>query len=348
MGDKKLKKMVHLAQTQNLNDFLSSLSVVKGGNISMTFIGVDIGGTKCSVVLGDENGNIIKKVKFPTLDVNTTIEQIKSAINKFSGYKAVGISCGGPLDAEKGIIQSPPNLLGWDDIPIKKILRKNFNVPVFLQNDADACALAEWKFGAGRGCKNMVFLTFGTGLGAGLILNGELYRGSNGCAGEVGHIRLADYGPVGYGKAGSFEGFCSGGGIAQYAAAKALAIMQTGRKVSYCESSDDLSLITAKSVAEKAEHGFEDAISVYKECGKMLGRGLAILIDLLNPEKIVIGSIFTRTEKLLRYEMQKVIDEECLKVSAETCRIVPAALGESIGDVAAVAVAADKIIPLSD
>ncbi len=309
----------------------------------MTFIGVDIGGTKCAVVLGDESGNIIQKIKFPTSDVNTTIEQIENAISKFSGYNAVGISCGGPLNAEEGIIQSPPNLWGWDDIPIKKILEEKFDVPVFLQNDADACALAEWKFGAGQGCKNMVFLTFGTGLGAGLILNGQLYSGTCGCAGEVGHIRLADYGPVGYGKAGSFEGFCSGGGIAQYAAAKAREIIQTGQKVSYCESADELSLITAKSVAEKAEQGFEDAICVYKDCGKMLGRGLAILIDLLNPEKIVIGSIFMRAEKLLRDEMQKVIDSECIKPAAAACRIVPAALGESIGDVAAVAVAADKM-----
>ena len=314
----------------------------------MKLIGVDIGGTKCAVVLGDENGNIIDKIKFPTSDVNTTIEKIEHAISDFEEYAAIGISCGGPLDAERGIIQSPPNLLGWDNIMIKNMLEKKFSVPVFLQNDADACALAEWKFGAGRGCKNMIFLTFGTGMGAGLILTGQLSSGTSGCAGEVGHIRLEDYGPVGYGKAGSFEGFCSGGGIAQYAAAKARAIMQTGQKVSYCKSSCELSLITAKSVAEKADQGFEDAICVYKECGKMLGRGLAILIDLLNPERIVIGSIFTRSEKLLRDEMQKVIDKECLKSTAEICKIVPASLGESIGDVAAVAVAVNRMSSLAE
>lgn len=310
----------------------------------MKFIGADIGGTKCAVVLGDESGKIIEKIKSPTSDVNTTIQEIESIIGKFTGYTAIGISCGGPLDAENGIIQSPPNLLGWDDIPIKKILEEKFHVPVFLKNDADACALAEWKYGAGQGCKNMVFLTFGTGMGAGLILNGQLYSGSCGCAGEVGHIRLADFGPVGYGKAGSFEGFCSGGGIAQYAASRAREILQSGQTASYCKSADELDLITAKSVAEKAELGFEDAICVYKECGKMLGKGLSILIDLLNPEKIVIGSIFARAEGLLREEMQNTIDRECIKVSATACRIVPASLGESIGDVAAVAVAADGIL----
>ena len=110
---------------------------------------------------------------------------------------------------------SPPNLPGWDNIDIVKQIKTHFGVPVHLQNDANACALAEWKFGAGRGTKNMVFLTFGTGLGAGLILDGKLYSGTNDNAAELGHIRLDRFGPVGFGKTGSFEGFCSGGGIAQ-------------------------------------------------------------------------------------------------------------------------------------
>lgn len=127
----------------------------------------------------------------------------------------IGISCGGPLDAERGIIQTPPNLPLWKDVPICAILEQQFCIPTRLQNDANACALAEWRFGAGRGTKNMMFITFGTGFGAGLILNGQLYSGTNGNAGEIGHIRLAEYGPSGYGKIGSYEGFCSGSGIAQ-------------------------------------------------------------------------------------------------------------------------------------
>ena len=130
---------------------------------------------------------------------------------------AIGITCGGPLDSKKGLIMSPPNLPKWDKIPITKIIEDNFNVPVFLQNDANACALAEWRFGAGKGTNNMIFLTFGTGLGAGLILDGRLYAGTNNLAGEIGHIRLAKDGPLGYDKKGSFEGFCSGAGIARLA-----------------------------------------------------------------------------------------------------------------------------------
>ena len=252
---------------------------------------------------------------------------------------AIGISCGGPLDSEKGVIMSPPNLPGWDDVPIVKILQEAFEIPTFLQNDADAGALAEWKFGAGMGTKNMVFLTFGTGMGAGLILNGALYSGACGCAGEVGHIRLTNCGPIGYGKEGSFEGFCSGGGIAQLGQMYARELLQKGQIPSYCSCTQMLETITAKAIAESANEGHADAIHVYRRCGQMLGKGLSILVDLLNPEKIIIGSIFARSEHLLRAEMQQVMEKECLAMNASACKIVPAALGESIGDIAALSVA---------
>ena len=234
---------------------------------------------------------------------------------------------------------SPPNLPGWDDIHIVDMLKEEFGVPVFLQNDADACALAEWKFGAGQGTKNMIFCTFGTGLGAGLILNGNLYTGTCDMAGEVGHMRLAEYGPVGYGKAGSFEGFCSGGGIAQIGMSVARELLQQGKKPSFCETLDELDNITAKKIAECAKAGDEDAKEVYRICGKMLGKGLAVLVDILNPERIVLGSVFARSSELLVEEMYKVLRRECLTRALEVCEIVPAGLGESLGDKAALSVA---------
>lgn len=307
------------------------------------FIGIDIGGTKCAVVTGDENGNITGKIRFDTKDCQGTINEIIEAVEKSGECDAIGISCGGPLDSEKGVIMSPPNLPGWDNIPVTDILREKFGVPVGLCNDANACAVAEWKFGAGVGTKNMIFLTFGTGLGAGLILGGRLYSGECDFAGEVGHVRLSDHGPVGYGKSGSFEGFCSGGGIAQLAQTMALELIQQGRKCSYCDSVDKLSEITAKTVAEKAYEGNEDAKNVYTVCGEMLGRGLSVLIDVLNPGMIVLGSIFARCEDLLTPSMQRVIEKECLSPAAKVCRIVPAKLGESIGDIAALSVAIEAM-----
>ncbi|GAB3932006.1 hypothetical protein GCM10028827_29820 [Mucilaginibacter myungsuensis] len=192
-------------------------------------LGFDIGGTKCAVLLGqltDDNIMITHKEAMPTdKPVYDMIEHLfataesmlaQNGIDK-GALTGIGISCGGPLSSRRGLILSPPNLLGWDNVPIVKMARERFGRPVLLQNDANACAVAEWKYGAGRGYDNLMFLTFGTGMGAGLILNGQLYSGISDLAGEVGHIRLADMGPVGFGKAGSFEGFCSGGGIAQLA-----------------------------------------------------------------------------------------------------------------------------------
>ncbi|MBQ7901590.1 MAG: ROK family protein, partial [Clostridia bacterium] len=205
----------------------------------MSFIGIDIGGTKCAVVLGNKNGEILNKIRFETTTPHDTMQNIKDAVEKLGACEAIGISCGGPLDSKRGVIMSPPNLPGWDDVHITEIFERQFGVPAFLQNDADACALAEWRFGAGKGCDNMIFLTFGTGMGAGLILGGALYSGSCDCAGEIGHVRMADNGPVGYGKEGSFEGFCSGSGIAQIGMSMARAMLQKGEKPSFCRSMED-------------------------------------------------------------------------------------------------------------
>ncbi len=303
------------------------------------YLGIDIGGTKCAVVLGDENANIIKKVRFETMDKDNTILKLIEIAKEMGSFQSIGISCGGPLDSKRGIIMSPPNLVGWDDVPICQILKDEFNVPVFLCNDANACALAEWKFGAGKGTQNMVFLTFGTGLGAGLILDGKLYSGTNDMAGEVGHIRLENFGPVGYGKKGSFEGFCSGGGIAQLGKMLAVENLQMGKTVSYCENIEDLDKITAKDIADKAYEGDESALKVYQLCGAQLGRGLSVIIDILNPERIVIGSIFQRSESLLREHMEMYLKEESLALSRNVCSIVPAELKENLGDIAALSVA---------
>ena len=214
------------------------------------FTGIDIGGTKCAVITGDENG-IKEKIRFASGGVNKTLENITAAVQKLGVGKAIGISCGGPLDSKKGIIMSPPNLPGWDNIKIVRLLEERFGVPAGIQNDANACALAEWKYGAGKGSKNMIFLTFGTGMGAGLILDGRLYTGANDMAGEIGLIRMDTYGPVGYGKAGSFEGFCSGGGIAEIGKTVARESLQCGKSTAFCRNYDELGKITAKKIAAK-------------------------------------------------------------------------------------------------
>ncbi len=312
--------------------------------------GVDIGGTKCAVTLGlpESGGIVIKdKLRFPTTDVEGTIRDIKSALREVmernglgsEGISAIGISCGGPLDSRTGVIMSPPNLPGWDNIPIVRILSEEFGVPAAVHNDANACALAEWLFGAGKGTRNMVFMTFGTGLGAGLILDGKLYTGTNDNAGELGHIRLEGFGPVGYGKAGSFEGFCSGSGIEQLAKSMVKERLQMGHSVPWCPDGN-LDDITAKAVADAMREGDPLAKRVYGISARQLGKGLSIVIDILNPEVIVIGSIYARNEDIFKPLMEEVLSQEALPLANRVCRVVPAALGESIGDYAALSIAA--------
>ena len=235
---------------------------------------------------------------------------------------------------------SPPNLPGWDNIPIVSLLAEEFQTKVAIHNDANACALAEWMFGAGKGTRNMVFMTFGTGLGAGLIIDGKLYTGTNDNAGELGHIRLEPFGPVGYGKAGSFEGFCSGAGIERLARDMVKEEAQMGRKVSWCQDGD-LSGITAKKVAEALRAGDPLAKRVYAISARHLGAGLAIVMDILNPEMIVIGSIYARNEDVFKPLMEEVLKREALPLARKVCEVVPSALGESVGDYAALSIAAD-------
>lgn len=314
-------------------------------------LGVDIGGTKCAVTFGRCEGSDIEiadKVSFATTTCAETIDNLKSGIRQImerngltsENTYSIGISCGGPLDSRTGVVMSPPNLPGWDNIPIVRILSDEFGVPAAIHNDANACALAEWTFGAGKGSRNMAFLTFGTGLGAGLILDGKLYSGTNDNAGELGHIRLSDFGPVGYGKSGSFEGFCSGGGIRQLAQSLVKERLQMGSSVSWCPDGD-IEKITAKVVADAALEGDALAKEIYDISSRYLGIGLSILIDIINPEVIVIGSIYTRNEDMMKPVMESVIAREALPLAAKVCRIVPAALGEAIGDYAALSVGAN-------
>lgn len=287
------------------------------------FLGVDIGGTKIAVCLGTADGTVLAKKKFSTAGPKETVEAIIAAGKELlqgNTVKAVGISCGSPQDSKRGIIQEPPNLPGWVDVPIVELMEKAFNAPAFLANDANACALAEWKYGAGQNTENMIFLTFGTGMGAGLILNGKLYEGTCGMAGEVGHIRLTPNGPEGYGKKGSFEGYCSGGGI-----------VRLGQAMGF-------NYPTTKDICDAARAGDENAEAIINESATRLGQGLSILIDLFNPQCIVIGSIFQRAEDLFRPKMEEVLKNECLSSNLAVCRIVPALLGESIGDQAALSV----------
>ncbi len=301
-------------------------------------IGLDIGGTKCAVSAGVcANGEIriAAREAFPTAglhwqEVLAAFEQrILALRDNMADFELanIGISCGGPLDSERGVVLSPPNLPGWDEVPVTDHFSKRFDVPVHLQNDANACAWAEYLYGAGRGTRNMVFMTFGTGLGAGLVINGKLYSGTNDNAGEIGHIRLAPDGPVGYNKAGSAEGFCSGAGIARLAVIRAK------------EQGLEIGTPDTKEIFDRVRAGEPFFTGVFRESAEKLATILSYTIDILNPEVIVLGGVYMRNADLFLPVIEPLIAQEALPLARKVCRIVPAGLGESVGDYAAIAVA---------
>ena len=310
-------------------------------------VGVDIGGTKTAVLVSAGAPSVLDRIEFPTKPTKgpePVLRLIKSGIRDLIAKHrlkptAIGVSCGGPLDRIGGIIQAPPNLPTWADVPIKAILEGEFGVTCRVENDANAGAVAEHRFGAGRGCQNMIFLTMGTGLGAGIITDGKLYHGANNFAGEIGHVRLTRTGPVGYHKAGSVEGWASGGGMPQVAAKVVEAARRNNEPTLLAEILKQGKPITARDVALAARKGDVVANKVLRSTARRLGETLAILVDILNPERIVIGGLAMRLGDLLLGPAQEVMQREALPYSTAVCQVVPTQLDERIGDVAALCVA---------
>jgi glucokinase len=299
-------------------------------------LGLDIGGTKTAVVVGTSSGEIRWRKQFATMPERAfqpVFAELSASIREaLSGspeqVEAISVSIGGPLNVLEGIIQSPPNLPGWVDIPLKLLLKKQFALPVYVEHDGNAGALAEFYFGAGKGCRNIVFLTMGTGFGAGLILDGRLYRGTNDTAGEIGHIRIAEDGPLCYGKAGTLEGFGSGTGMSK------LAHMMFPKI--WGETTTILEVYTSFT------QGSVEARQVFERAGFSLGRAFAMIADLLNPERIILGGLGMRIGDAFLPKAEEIFQLEALPQTKQTCKIVPAQLGEHIGDVAALCAALDQ------
>ena len=301
-----------------------------------TVLGLDIGGTKTACVEGTAQGEILQRVETPThatepflstfpLIARQVRELIRTAQNSGRTIAAISVSVGGPLKIDEGVLINPPHLPGWHHEALKKSLMQEFpKIPVLIEHDGNAGALAEFHFGVGnkrRGLKHLVFLTFGTGVGAGFILNGEILRGASDTAGEVGHWRLAEDGPLGFGKKGSWESFASGAGLVE------LAAQMFPRRWT---SAMPIRELVEEMLADDAE-----ALLVAAEAGKWMGRGLALLIDALNPQVIVFGSLGVVLGERVLGPARKVIAEEALPQAAAACELLPSVLGKRIGDVAA-------------
>ena len=309
-------------------------------------VGIDIGGTKTAVILSAHPPETVWRAEFetrpelgPEQAIRKTLSLVHTGLAQHgvgTELQAIGVSCGGPLERANGLILSPPNLPTWNAVPITAILEAEFNVPCALNNDANAGALAEHQFGAGECCKHMVFLTMGTGLGAGLILNGELFYGASDMAGEIGHVRLTSRGPVGHNKAGSAEGWASGGGMAKHGAERVREAKSAGVFTVLSAFGEAL---TAKQIASAAQDNDGVAMTIVEETGHRLGEALAVLVDVLNPERIVVGGLGFRLGERLLGPARRRMSEEALSPAVLACQVLPARLGERIGDVAALCVA---------
>ena len=250
---------------------------------------------------------------------------------------AISVSIGGPLRIAAGELIDPPHLPGWHGVKLKAALEAAFpHLPAFIEHDGNAGALAEFHFGAGRtrvGLQHMIFLTFGTGLGAGIIVNGQVLHGASDTAGEVGHLRLAWEGPVGFGKAGSWEGFASGRGLVELARQ-----MFPAR----WHAETPIRVVVNAMLADDAQ-----ALAVAAEAGRWMGRGMALLVDTLNPQLIVLGSLGVVLGERIFAPTRQALAEEALPQAVAACEIVPAALGKNIGDVAALMAALTTSKPIN-
>ena len=315
-------------------------------------LGIDIGGTKLAIGVAMQDGRLLADARLPShaeegpdAMIDRVIELARDVVSdagtSMREIDAIGIGCGGPLDPWRGVIRNALNLPGWTDIPLVTRFEAAFDTPTFLDNDANAAAIGEHRFGAGRGVRNLVYLTVSTGVGGGLVLDDSLYHGENGNGGELGHISVrVDGRPCHCGSSGCIETYCSGTNIAARAR-DALASDATGALAGREPSS-----ITAEHVAAAARDGDPLARAVWDETMELLGGGIVSIIHAFNPRLVVIGGGVARAGDLLFDPVRRIVSERTMSWLAEVVDVVPAQLGDLTGVLGAVAVALDRLDPM--
>jgi glucokinase len=319
-------------------------------------LALDVGGTKLAAGVVTTDGDLLSQLVAPSqaeqgpdLMISRLLELGREAVVAadvaWDDVAAVGIACGGPLDPIAGIIQSPPNLPGWDDVPLVPTVAAALERPTAVDNDATAAALAEWWFGAGRrrATRQLIYLTISTGVGGGLILDGQVYRGAAGNAGELGHLTVDYRGrQCGCGRRGCLEAYASGTNIA----ARAREALATGES----STPADLPAVTAKDVAQAAAAGDPLAARIWDETTAILGSAIANILDIFNPELVVLGGGVTRAGDQLLVPVRDAGLAQAMAPARSSAEIVLAELGDRVGLVAAASVAFDRfgLMPAED
>ncbi len=308
-------------------------------------IGIDVGGTNVKIALVDDNGKIIYSNSVPTyakMGYEYTVNNIKQAIKDLmketnttpSDIEGIGFDFPGQVDCKTGVVKLAPNIPGWVNVPIAQMIEDEFHIPTRIDNDVRCAALGELKFGAGRGCENFICITVGTGIGSGIVINGKVVRGATNAAGELGHIKLQmNGGPIcGCGDTGCLEAFASGPAIV----AMAQEYIKGGKSTKFREmAAVEGGEITPYMVAKAAEEGDPVAKRIFEIIGEYIGIGLTSVINLLNPERVIIGGGVAESGELLLGPIRKTIKERAMVVAGNAVEIVPAQLGNSAGVIGA-------------
>ena len=307
-------------------------------------IGIDVGGTNVKIALVDGEGKIIYSNSVPTyaqMGYEYTVNNIKQAIRDLmketntdaKEIEGIGFDFPGQVDYKTGVVKLAPNIPGWVNVPIAQMIEEEFNIPTRIDNDVRCAALGELKFGAGKGCENFVCITVGTGIGSGLVINGQLVRGAANAAGEIGHIKLQmNGGPIcGCGDTGCLEAFASGPSIV----AMAQEYLKGGKSTKFREMAGADGEITPYIVAKAAEAGDPVAKRIFEIVGTYIGMGLVSVINLLNPEKVIIGGGVAAAGDLLLDPIRKTVKERAMVVAGNSVEIIPAQLGNSAGVIGA-------------
>lgn len=297
-------------------------------------LGLDVGGTKCAAIVGTPGGVILDRVQWPTdphrgpdAVIEELIDHGRTLQLKYRHINAVGVAIGGPLDTRTGVIYEPPNLPGWDGIRLQERLAQALGLPVQVEHDAAACALAEYRWGAGRSATRLVYLTCGTGFGAGIVINGKIYRGANGRPSDFGHIRYRSDGPEAYGKPGSLEGYCAASALGR------LAAWRFANRWGPPSSPDSV------QVAQWAARGDPDAVEVVRINAQAVGDACAMLGDLLYPDIIILGSLANYLGDSWLKLVVEQFEKEAYTDVAKICRVVPSKLGDKLQDSSALVAA---------
>ena len=306
-------------------------------------MGIDIGATHVGFLVTDFACGVLHEVE-KSFDISVSpdlgLSQIDRCLREMltglsldlSEILVIGVGIPGPVVSDQGLVISPPLMPGWENYPIRAHLEEMWKLPVSLNNDAELGALGEWAYGAGRGERHLAYIKVGSGIGAGLLIDGKIFRGATGSAGEIGHTTIREDGPLcTCGNHGCLETLAGGKAIAN----RAIEAVQSGRRTMMA-SIEPVNHITARDVADAARRGDLVAQQIMKDAGTYLGIAIASLVNLFNPNMVVVGGGIAQMGDLLLQPIRQVVHQRSLRSSAQAVRINTSVLGRRSSSMGAV------------